>query len=418
MKIKHLTVKNFKSFSELSIDFRNFNVLIGSNAAGKSNFIDVIRFLRHIEESGIDNAISLLGGKKHFLNLSIRQSKPFYVKIVMEDEQDSWRVIKDRFLGIKEIGYEFEITFNKSGETDFKLTKDRLIFHYQVGEFEEKTGGLRNSEILGEATLSIENKEGFASIQVEDTIKAGFKAEHFLPTFFLSEKLPKNIPLINSHFMSLMSATHSGLFKGIGIFDFEPKSIKTSSPIIGKVVLEEDASNLPVVLKNLLTERKTKRELVDLISDVLPFVLDMKVAETGDKSLRLELKEDYGTNPFLPSNLVSDGTAQAIALIVALYFGRRSISIFEEPERNLHPSLICKMVEHIKNVSENQQVIVTTQDVNILKNLEVEEVLFINRAESGFSLIERLSDRTDITHFLENEIGIDELYSSNLLSVH
>jgi predicted ATPase len=83
MKIKHLTVKNFKSFSELSLDFRNFNVLIGSNAAGKSNFIDVIRFLRHIEESGIDNAISLLGGKKHFLNLSIRQLKPFYVKIVL-----------------------------------------------------------------------------------------------------------------------------------------------------------------------------------------------------------------------------------------------------------------------------------------------------------------------------------------------
>jgi predicted ATPase len=414
MKIKNLTVKNFKSFSELSVEFRNFNVLIGSNAAGKSNLIDVIRFLRNIEEYGIENAISLQGGTEHFLNLFLCQSIPFYLKIVAEnDSEEAMPLIisKDRFLSIKEICYEIEITFN--GTTGFKLTKDRLNFNYQIVEC--KTGSLQKSAVLGEATLSIKNQEGF--VQVEDTIEAGLKAENFLPAFFLSEKLPKNLPLISSHYISLMSATQQGLFKGIGIFDFEPKSIKTFSHWGGKVVLEENASNLPVVLKNLLAERKTKRELVDLISDVLPFILDMKVAETGDQSLRLELKEGYGTQKFLPSNLVSEGTAQAIALIVALYFGSRTISIFEEPEKNLHPALICKIVEHMKNAAEKKQIIVTTHDVNILKNIELEDVLFINRPQSGLSLIERLSDRTDITHFLENEIGIDELYSSNLLTV-
>ncbi|KLO21563.1 hypothetical protein X275_08740 [Marinitoga sp. 1197] len=51
MKIKKLKVKNFKSFNELEVELKNFNVLIGANAAGKSNFIHIFEFLRDIAQS-------------------------------------------------------------------------------------------------------------------------------------------------------------------------------------------------------------------------------------------------------------------------------------------------------------------------------------------------------------------------------
>ena len=44
MTIKTIHVKNFKSFKELHVDLGKFNVLIGANASGKSNFIRVFEF--------------------------------------------------------------------------------------------------------------------------------------------------------------------------------------------------------------------------------------------------------------------------------------------------------------------------------------------------------------------------------------
>lgn len=48
MAIKRIHVKNFKSFKDLEVEFGKFNVLIGANASGKSNFIQMFQFLRDI----------------------------------------------------------------------------------------------------------------------------------------------------------------------------------------------------------------------------------------------------------------------------------------------------------------------------------------------------------------------------------
>jgi predicted ATPase len=62
MQIKNIKVSNFKSFEEVGIELRRFNVLIGANASGKSNFINILQFLKDIVENGLDNAISMQGG--------------------------------------------------------------------------------------------------------------------------------------------------------------------------------------------------------------------------------------------------------------------------------------------------------------------------------------------------------------------
>ncbi|HII98503.1 MAG TPA: AAA family ATPase, partial [Methanoregula sp.] len=53
MTINHIHMENFKSFSEIDVDLTRFNVVIGSNAAGKSNFISIFKFLRDIARHGI-----------------------------------------------------------------------------------------------------------------------------------------------------------------------------------------------------------------------------------------------------------------------------------------------------------------------------------------------------------------------------
>lgn len=49
MAIKKIKIANFKSFKDVEVELGRFNVLIGANASGKSNFVQVFKFLRDIK---------------------------------------------------------------------------------------------------------------------------------------------------------------------------------------------------------------------------------------------------------------------------------------------------------------------------------------------------------------------------------
>ena len=79
--IKRIKATNFKSFENLDIELGKFNVLIGANASGKSNFVSIFKFLRDIVTSGLDNAISMQGGIEYLRNMNIGASKDLSIKI-------------------------------------------------------------------------------------------------------------------------------------------------------------------------------------------------------------------------------------------------------------------------------------------------------------------------------------------------
>jgi len=83
MPIQHVHVENFKSFSELDIELSRFHVLIGSNAAGKSNFISIFKFLRDITRHGIVNAIAMQGGSEYLQNTTIGSSRDLVIRVVL-----------------------------------------------------------------------------------------------------------------------------------------------------------------------------------------------------------------------------------------------------------------------------------------------------------------------------------------------
>ena len=62
MKIEKIEVENFKCFDHIKLELNNFNVIIGKNASGKSNIINIIKFIKDMLINGIDEAIDLQGG--------------------------------------------------------------------------------------------------------------------------------------------------------------------------------------------------------------------------------------------------------------------------------------------------------------------------------------------------------------------
>ncbi|MDT7880135.1 MAG: AAA family ATPase, partial [Candidatus Hydrothermia bacterium] len=201
----------------------------------------------------------------------------------------------------------------------------------------------------------------------------------------------------------------------IGIYDFEAKLIKETASFVSSYDLEEDGSNIAFVIENILSDKAKRKTLLNLISYVLDFIEGISTERSNFKDfVFLKVKEKF-SNDYIPSYLLSDGTIRIIALIVALYFENKNILIFEEPEINIHPSLLSIVIDLFKESSNEKQILITTHNPEFLKYIDLDDIIVISRNKDGFSVIKRLNEIEDIKFFLKNEIGVDELFVENLL---
>jgi len=203
--------------------------------------------------------------------------------------------------------------------------------------------------------------------------------------------------------------------KNTAIYDFDPHKAKNPAKITGRAELEEDGNNLAIILNDIIENEDERRKLFNLVQYILPFVKGVGTEKLA-KSLMITLKEDYYKDKDLRADLLSDGTVNITALIVALYFEEKEVIIIEEPERNIHPHLISRVVEMMKESSKKKQIIVTTHSPEVVKHAGLDNLLLVFRDKEGFSHISKPSEKKEVKVFLENELGLDELYVQNLLT--
>jgi len=411
MVIKKIKVTNFKSFGNLEIELGNFNVLIGPNAAGKSNFVHIFEFLRDIVSSGLNNAVSMQGGVEYLRNINIGSSERLSINVVSTQEFGLFRRLRENLIGTKiyETIYEFALKFNKRG-SGFRIAEDKLIQKCKFVRLDRP--GKKIKEILGDGEIIIFSTNGKVKIDLNIPERVPLKKEDIFPPFLPEEKLPNRTLLLETSYFLIRLL--EGIFRDISIYDFDPKLPKKATPITGKAELEEDGSNLSIILKNITENKEKRRKLFNLVKDLLPFVENLDVEKFADKSLLFKLQETYFKNQYLPASLISDGTINITALIIALYFEKKPLVIIEEPERNIHPYLISKVVDMMKDASQKKQIIVTTHNPEIVKYAGLDNILLVSRDKNGFSKISRPIDKEEIRTFLEH-IGIEELYVQNLL---
>ena len=198
------------------------------------------------------------------------------------------------------------------------------------------------------------------------------------------------------------------------IYDFDVKLITEAVPFLGLKELEESGSNLTIVLKYLLDDKEKSRIFYNILSSVLPYLEKIQVEKVLESSFFLKIKESYSES-FLPGSLSSEGTVAIIALIIAFYFEEYSIILLEEPGKSVHPYLISKIVDLMKDVSDQKQIFVSTHNPLLIKDLDIKSLFLVSRNKQGFSEIKNLDDIEKIKIFLKNDLGIDDLFIDNLL---
>ena len=165
-------------------------------------------------------------------------------------------------------------------------------------------------------------------------------------------------------------------------YDFHPKLCKGISAIEGDSTLTEYGDNLPVILDNILRDNEKRRQFLNLITNMLPYIEDINVEKIIEERRVFTLLERY-TNTNIPAPLISDGTSDIIALIVALYFEKSKFVLIEEPERNVHPALLSKIVQMMIESSKKKQIIITTHNPEILKCVDLKDIYLISQHHSN-----------------------------------
>ena len=421
MPIQRIHVENFKSFSELDIELSRFNVVIGSNAAGKSNFISIFKFLRDIAKHGIVNAIAMQGGSEYLQNTKIGPSHDLRIKVVYQPDQ------KLEVLERQEIdtslhaiqpclsSYEFALRFAPRGD-GFSITTDRIVIGCELLSCKHENNHIVEKKNIGYGEIRVTNDGGKLTYEVDLPEQCSLSEQDIIPISFRGKHIPEKTLLLETPYVCPLSLGEN-FFNRIAVYDIDPRIMKKGVAITGKRELEEDAGNLALVLKNIIGDPEKKRKFSNLLKDVLPFIEDFSVVKFMDISLVLTLREKYAKNLDLPSPSLSDGTMTIFALIIVLYFEDKPFIIIEEPVSHIHPFLVARVISMMKESSKRKQVMITTHTTEVVKHASLEHLLLISRDNDGFSVISRPADKEEVRTFLENEIGIEELYVQNLLGL-
>lgn len=424
MAINRIRLSNFKSFKDLDVELGKFNVFVGANASGKSNFIQIFRFIRDMTNHGIDNAISMQGGIEYLRNIKMGTSEDFSLEVTSDEKLSGGvppkEIKKEQIMiTVYETIYKIIIKFTNQGlryERYDEIISHKGIF-VKMEEDKKNKGFFDIKKNLGKGEISISNLNREINVNLILPDEVEMEAEDVYQTAVMkanlrNENLESGRLLLQS---PVLFMPH--ILSDFSIYDIDPKLSKKATPITGKADLEEEGSNLAITLKNILENEDKRRKFSNLMRDVLPFVEDVGVEKFADKSLILKLREIYSENQYLPASFLSDGTIYITALIIALFFDRKPIIIIEEPERNIHPYLISKLINMMKEVSEEKQIIITTHNPEVIKHAGLKNIYLISRNKEGFSTISKPSEKEEVKIFLENEMGIEELYVQNLLEI-
>jgi predicted ATPase len=211
------------------------------------------------------------------------------------------------------------------------------------------------------------------------------------------------------------------LLSGARFFQFHDTSatasLRNKCEIDQNRHLFDHGGNLPAVLFYLKERHRTTYDIiVDIVRQVAPFfdefVLEPDKLNPQFMSLRWREKK---TPHELGVHQLSDGSLRFMALATLLNLPAGDIPgilIIDEPELGLHPAAIQVLAGLLQAASTRSQVIVSTQSVTLINQMDAEDVIVVER-EGGQSVFRR-PEASGLQDWL-SDYALGELWEKNVI---
>ncbi|KQP12263.1 AAA family ATPase [Pseudorhodoferax sp. Leaf267] len=367
--LTRLEIDGFKTFEQLDISFSPFTVVLGSNAAGKSNLFDAIRLLSNLATRDVAEALKDMRGEP--LELFRQTPKGGRVKqIVLAAEVLVDPIVRDP--------WGSEVT----------LTHTRMRYEVTL-ERREVKAGLERIQVAREAMTPILRKDDrWADAQVpakpphaatrafRDAYLKYTRQKPWLTTEKLEEGLSfsihqdgkqgRNRPASAAEATVLYSVTNAEFphlfalreeMRNWRMLQLDPALLRKPVPVTASDVLDIDGANLAAVLARLKAETVTEQRPGGVLSDIaaelnnlIPGVVRLEARlHDASREYRIELTMRDGL-PY-SSRVMSDGTLRVLALLTLLNDPKhRGLICFEEPENGVHPGRVRQLVRRLHDM--------------------------------------------------------------------
>ena len=357
--LESIKIVNFKSIKNQTLPLGRLNVFIGCNGAGKSNLVEVFRFLREIIQQHLQVYTIKKGGVDNLLYYGKKVSPFMVFELTFIQKKDLANVYRIRLIPAEYAGLAIEV--EEVGFHDRSKHNSPYCKTITLGTLESKLK---------------ESNERITGYVLEDLLT--YRLYHFHDT---SESSP---------------------MKGLCSID-------------DNKYFRENASNLAAFLYYLYQkENDSYKIIVDTIRLIAPFFDDFQLSPSrlNPTQIMVEWKE-RGTDTYFNASSLSDGTLRFICLATLLLQPQLpALILLDEPELGLHPSAITLLANLLSSASEKTQIVVATQSVTLINQLTPESVWTVER-ENGESKFKHLKDE-DMSNWLEN-YSLGDLWEKNLL---
>ena len=387
-----IRVKNFKSLKDVTLDLGTRNVLVGANMAGKSNVIDLFKFVSDMTfpKGGtwaLPNAVFARGG---FDEILWKGGDAQVILIAL-----SGRDIADAV----EWSWDYEITIHGGIPGGaFRVASEELHAHNSKNAI---TYPLIRTEGFNRYFRDVNGRD---LSSVNDTSRSMLEFE---------------IPGWQGNL--LRSTIASWRF-----YELLPPVMRNPNPTAATVFLTEHGDNLSQWLLNLQSRYGDSfARIQTVLKDTLPQVTRLFTSPTQQSTVLLGSYEKHLTRPVVLSQM-SAGELAFIAFL-SLIFGPSeltgSLYCLEDIENYLHPHLIEVLLEVLRQSQEEwershqaAQIVMTTHSPLVVDKMKLDEIIFVERRE-GATVCSRPSDKTHLRKLLQDEeVGLGELVYSGALN--
>lgn len=335
LRFSSLRLQNWKNFARIEVGLQNRVFLVGPNAAGKSNLLDVFRFLRDLASpgGGFQEAIRRRDGVSTIRCLAARRYPDIEIRVVAVDADSSsqWR---------------YELAFNQDNQRRARIKKERIE---------------RDGELLLERPNSDDQQD-----------PARLTQTHL-------EQVN-----VNRSFRELAS-----FFESVRYLHIVPQLIREPDRSVGRTNDPFGGDFLEQIAK---TQERTRSARLKRIRDALRVAvpqlaeIDLDRDNRGTPHLRGKYEHWRPRGAWQTEEQFSDGTLRLMGLLWVAMEGGGPL-LLEEPELSLHPEIVRFLPQMFARVQRRtgRQIILSTHSPDLLhdEGIGLDEVLLLRPGSEG-----------------------------------
>lgn len=370
MIISRLIAKNWRNFQHIDVPLNERQFIVGPNASGKSNLLDIFRFLRDIvkvEGGGFQKAVRDRGGVSKIRCLAARRDP--------------------------EITIEIHIS-----ETPEAPTK----WQYEIG-FRQETRGYRRTLLTNEQVW----KEGKQLLNRPDKDDDADK-DRLTQTFLEQVNM-------NAEFREIAQ-----FIRNVTYLHLVPQLLRFANSIQGRVI-EEDPFGQGFLERVASVPERTRRSRLKKIESALQIAVPqfeklefLRDKITGRPHLRALYSHWRAQGVWQQEDQFSDGTLRLLGLLWSL-LESDSVLLLEEPELSLNLGIVSQLAPLISRMQRirRRQVFVSTHSDALLTEPGIDgtEVLMLAPTETATVVIPAW-DVKPVRRLLEAGLTVGEVVLS------